>query len=68
MDDALHAQTLVTYGINAGDLPVGHGGPLRMRLPKQMGYKSLKFLNKVTVTDTLKGVPLGGAYSWYAGI
>ncbi len=68
LDDALHAQTLVTYGFNAGDLSVGHGGPLRMRLPKQLGYKSLKFLNRVTLTDTLKGVPVVGAYSWYAGI
>ena len=68
MDDALHPQTLVTYGINSGDLPVGDGGPLRMRLPKQLGYKSLKFLHKVTLTDTLQGVPVVGAYSWYAGI
>jgi DMSO/TMAO reductase YedYZ molybdopterin-dependent catalytic subunit len=26
MADALHPQTLVTYGMNGGDLPVGHGG------------------------------------------
>ena len=68
MDDAWHAQTLVSYGINNRDLPVGHGGPLRLRLPKQLGYKSLKFLHKVTLTDTLKGVPVVGSYSWYAGI
>ena len=68
LDDAMHAQTLVTYGLNGGDLPVGHGGPLRLRLPKQLGYKSLKFLHRVTLTDTLKGVPVVGSYSWYAGI
>lgn len=68
MDDAWHAQTLVTYGMNRGDIPVGHGGPLRLRLPRQLGYKSLKFLNRVTLTDTLEGVPVGGGYSWYAGI
>jgi DMSO/TMAO reductase YedYZ molybdopterin-dependent catalytic subunit len=27
MADALHPQTFVTYGMNGGDLPVGHGGP-----------------------------------------
>lgn len=68
MDDAWHAQTLVTYGMNRGDIPVGHGGPLRLRLPRQLGYKSLKFLNRVMLTDTLEGVPIGGEYSWYAGI
>jgi len=68
MDDAWHAQTLVSYGMNGGDIPVGHGGPLRLRVPRQLGYKSLKFLNRVTLTDTLKGVPLDTEYSWYAGI
>ena len=68
MDDAMHAQTLVTYGMNGGNLAVGHGGPLRMRVPKQLGYKSLKFLNQITLAETLTGVPVGGSYSWYAGI
>ncbi len=68
MDDAWHAQTLVAYGMNSGDLPVGHGGPLRLRVPRQLGYKGLKFLNRVTLTDTLKGVRLDSEYSWYAGI
>jgi len=68
MDDARHEQTLVTYGMNGGDLPIGHGAPLRLRVPRQLGYKSLQYLTRVTLTDTLKGVPLGTEYSWYAGI
>jgi len=31
MADALHPQTFLTYGMNGGELPVGHGGPLRLR-------------------------------------
>ncbi len=68
MDDARHAQTLLTYGMNGGDLPVGHGGPLRLRVPRQLGYKNLKFLHRLTLTDSLKGLRLDGDYSWYAGI
>jgi DMSO/TMAO reductase YedYZ molybdopterin-dependent catalytic subunit len=75
MADALHPQTLVTWGMNDGDLPVSFGGPLRMRLPRQLGYKSLKFINRLTVTDSLKsfGKGLGSSepengYAWYAGI
>lgn len=68
MDEARHPQTLVGYGMNGGDIPVGHGGPLRLRVPKQLGYKNLKFLNRVSLTDTLKGVPLDLSYSWFAGI
>ncbi len=68
MDDARHGQTLVSYGMNGGELVAGHGGPMRLRLPKQLGYKSMKFLNRLTLTDTLKGVLPESGYSWYAGI
>jgi DMSO/TMAO reductase YedYZ molybdopterin-dependent catalytic subunit len=75
MADALHPQTFLTYGMNGGDLPVGFGGPLRMRVPRQLGYKSVKFITHLTVTDNLKkfGKGLGsaspeGGYAWYAGI
>ncbi len=75
MADALHPQTFLAYGMNGGELPVGNGGPLRMRLPRQLGYKSVKFITGLTVTDDLKrfGQGLGsaspeGGYAWYAGI
>lgn len=65
--DALHPQTLLTYGMNGGDLPVGHGGPVRLSIPRQLGYKNVKFITRLTVTDTLKPFKIG-SYSWYAGI
>jgi DMSO/TMAO reductase YedYZ molybdopterin-dependent catalytic subunit len=75
MGDALHPQTLLTWGMNDGDLPVGFGGPLRMRVPRQLGYKSVKYITQMTVTDSMKGIRGGlgsaapaGGYSWYAGI
>jgi DMSO/TMAO reductase YedYZ molybdopterin-dependent catalytic subunit len=75
MADALHPQTLLTYGMNSDDLPVGFGGPLRLRVPRQLGYKSVKYITSLTVTDSLKsfGKGLGsaapeGGYAWYAGI
>lgn len=75
MADALHPQTFLAYGMNGGDLPVGNGGPLRLRVPRQLGYKSVKFITHLTVTDSLKrfGKGLGSAspeagYAWYAGI
>ena len=68
MDDAVHPQTLLSYGLNGGDLPVGNGGPLRLRVPRQLGYKSVKHITKLTVTDDLKKFGAGGSYAWYAGI
>jgi DMSO/TMAO reductase YedYZ molybdopterin-dependent catalytic subunit len=54
---------------------VGFGGPLRLRVPRQLGYKSVKFITRLTVTDSLKGFGKGlgganpeGGYAWYAGI
>src|SRR5438067_1224040 len=75
MDDALHPQTVVATGMNGAELPVPFGGPLRLRVPRQLGYKSVKYITRLTVTDSLKsfGKGLGsaspeGGYAWYAGI
>jgi len=75
IDEAMHPQTFLTYGMNGEDLPVGNGGPLRLRVPRQLGYKSVKFITHMTVTDDLKkfGSGLGSSepdsgYAWYAGV
>jgi DMSO/TMAO reductase YedYZ molybdopterin-dependent catalytic subunit len=61
--------------MNGAELSVGNGGPLRMRVPRQLGYKSVKYITRLTVTDSLKGFGKGlgssapeAGYAWYAGI
>jgi len=58
-----------------GEISTLHGAPLRLRVARQLGYKSIKYLSRITVTDSLKdiGQGLGSIsweirYSWYAGI
>ncbi len=80
MAEALHPQTLVSYGMNGGELPVAFGGPLRIRVPRQLGYKSVKYVVSLTLTDSpeLKEKGTGRpenwhgssnqGYAWYAGI
>lgn len=68
LPEALHPQTLVTYGMNGGDLPVPHGGPVRLRVPRQLGYKSGKYITRLTVTDSLEKFLRKSNYAWYAGI
>lgn len=75
MADALHPQTLVAHGMNGGELSVPFGGPLRLRVPRQLGYKSVKYITHLTLTDNLKpfgkgrgGAASDGGYAWYAGI
>jgi len=75
MADALHPQTVVAHRMNGSELPVPFGGPLRLRVPRQLGYKNIKYITQMTLTDSLKpfGKGLGssapeGGYAWYAGI
>jgi DMSO/TMAO reductase YedYZ molybdopterin-dependent catalytic subunit len=73
MAEALHPQTLLTYAMNGSDLPMQSGAPLRMRVPRQLGYKSIKFITHLTVTDSLRGYTKGsgsanGGYAWFAGV
>ena len=75
MADALHAQTLIAYRMNGQDLPPEHGAPARVKVPRQLGYKSVKYLSQIMLVDTLKDIGSGRGsaspdfgYSWYAGI
>ena len=75
MFDALHPQTLLAYGMNGRELPVPHGAPVRLRVERQLGYKSLKYVSRIKITDRLDDIEDGtgavGAaygYSWYSGI
>lgn len=69
MWDAMHPQTILAYGMNGRDLPTGHGAPVRLRVETQLGYRSLKFLRRILVTDDFQdfGIIEAG-WSWYAGI
>ena len=73
--DAYHPQTMLAYGMNGTDLPVGHGAPLRLRVERQLGYKQAKYLMRIELTDSLLGLGDGNGgywedrgYDWYAGI
>jgi DMSO/TMAO reductase YedYZ molybdopterin-dependent catalytic subunit len=72
MFDALHPQTILAYGMNGRDLPLGHGAPVRLRVETQLGYKSLKFLRSIVVTEEFDDHGVYGSiqngWSWYAGI
>jgi DMSO/TMAO reductase YedYZ molybdopterin-dependent catalytic subunit len=74
--DAFHPQTILAWGMNDADLPMGHGAPLRLRVERQLGYKHAKFVMRIEAVATLAatGAGQGGfwedaaGYDWYAGI
>jgi DMSO/TMAO reductase YedYZ molybdopterin-dependent catalytic subunit len=72
MLDALHPQTILAYGMNGRDLPLAHGAPLRMRIETQLGYKSVKFLQRIVVADEFDDLgkigSLQNGWAWYVGI
>jgi DMSO/TMAO reductase YedYZ molybdopterin-dependent catalytic subunit len=65
--DAFHPQTMLAYGMNGRDLPVAHGAPVRLRVENQIGYKSMKYLQRIVVTDEFMDTGDSG-WAWYTGI
>lgn len=43
--------TLLADSLNDEPLPAAHGGPLRLVVPDQLGYKSVKWVTRLEVTD-----------------
>jgi DMSO/TMAO reductase YedYZ molybdopterin-dependent catalytic subunit len=70
--DALHPQTILAYGMNGRDLPIPHGAPVRLRVERQLGYKSLKYLQRIVVADEFddggKKGNIQNGWAWYTGI
>lgn len=70
--DAFHPQTILAYGMNGKPLPVPHGAPLRLRVETQIGYKSMKYLQRIVVTDEFDDFGESGSipngWAWYNGI
>jgi DMSO/TMAO reductase YedYZ molybdopterin-dependent catalytic subunit len=65
--DAFHPQTILAYGMNGRNLPIPHGAPVRLRVETQVGYKSIKYLQRIVVSDEFVDTGDSG-WAWYVGI
>jgi DMSO/TMAO reductase YedYZ molybdopterin-dependent catalytic subunit len=45
---------LVAYRLNGGDIPLERGGPVRMLVPWAHGFKSIKWLHRIVLTNDYK--------------
>ena len=72
MLDAFHPQTRLAYGMNGRDLSIPHGAPVRLRVERQLGYKSMKYLHRIVVTNEFddggKQGNIQNGWAWYVGI
>jgi DMSO/TMAO reductase YedYZ molybdopterin-dependent catalytic subunit len=51
LEVALEPKTLLAYGIAGATLPLKHGFPLRVVVPRLFAYKSSKFVERIELTD-----------------
>ncbi len=69
MDEALEPRTLLAYGVGCHTLPLEHGFPLRVVMPRKLGYKSAKYVDRIEVTDEpIDGYWVKLGYSYEADV
>jgi len=70
MLDAFHPQTILAHTMNGEGLPARNGAPLRLRVETQIGYKNVKFIQRIVVSDKFVDAAddIKGGWSWYTGI
>ena len=63
------------WELNGKALPIPNGAPLRLRVPRQLGYKMAKYLRRIDLVASFKGIEGGQGgywedqgYQWHAGI
>jgi sulfoxide reductase catalytic subunit YedY len=52
LDEALHPLTLLASGLYGKELPNANGAPLRLVVPWKYGFKGIKSIVRITLTET----------------
>ena len=52
LDEAMHPLSFVATGLYGEELPKQNGAPLRLVVPWKYGFKSIKSIVRITLTDT----------------
>ena len=66
---ALEPRTLLAYGVNESTLPLEHGFPLRIVIPRLFAYKSAKYVTRIELTDKpIKGFWVAAGYGYDAEV
>ncbi len=72
MDEAMHPLTMMATGIYGRDIPNQNGAPMRLVVPWKYGFKSIKSIVRITVTDqeppTSWNKANGREYGFYSNV
>ncbi|MBK0329581.1 protein-methionine-sulfoxide reductase catalytic subunit MsrP [Rhodobacteraceae bacterium F11138] len=72
LDEALHPLTILATGLYGKPLPNQNGAPLRLVVPWKYGFKSIKSVVRITLTDTQPPTSWNklqpGEYGFYSNV
>ncbi|MEX0365224.1 MAG: protein-methionine-sulfoxide reductase catalytic subunit MsrP [Ruegeria sp.] len=72
LDEAMHPLTLIATGIYGKPIPNQNGAPLRLVVPWKYGFKSIKSIVRITLTDkeppTSWNMANAGEYGFYSNV
>jgi sulfoxide reductase catalytic subunit YedY len=72
LDEAMHPLTLLSVGMYGKTLPPQNGAPIRLITPWKYGFKSIKSLVSITLTDkkppTSWNILIPSEYGFYANV
>jgi len=63
MREAHYPQTILAYEMNGETLPLQHGAPLRLRMESKLGFKMVKWIRSIEITENFWGI--GDGYGGY---
>lgn len=59
LKNVLETECLLAYKLNGNALPSEHGAPLRLRVENQLGYKMVKWIERIEFIESEKGLGKG---------
>lgn len=72
LDEAMHPLTILAVGLYGETLPNQNGAPLRLVVPWKYGFKSIKSITRITLTDkqpkTSWNISNAGEYGFYSNV
>jgi methionine sulfoxide reductase catalytic subunit len=72
LDEAMHPLTLLATGVYGKDLPPQNGAPLRLVVPWKYGFKGIKSIVRIRLTDKMPttswSIANPGEYGFYANV
>lgn len=72
LDEAFHPLTILATGLYGKEMPNQNGAPIRLVVPWKYGFKSIKSIVKITLTDieppTTWNIAIPNEYGFYSNV